>query len=200
MSVFKTTGSQTASANNLTASNLFPFALSGPSYTNNYQVWAGKCPQEQPLQPPAGIDTASVNPGGSVTATVAEPAIDVAVKNSGSYVAPTDVKILFSGTSTAGSCSDTWSQVPRLTTETASGVTYYVYPAPFASNAAKGTATASASGDPGTIQVCVDYKTGSTSYRKETSAAFTNTNFSGPTYLPTTMDLTRDSGSTSGTC
>jgi hypothetical protein len=126
--------------------------------------------------------------------------VDVAVKNNTSYVPPTDVKILFSGTSSAGTCTDTWAQVPKLTTEVANGVTYYVYPAPFASNAAKGTSTASASGDPGTIQVCVDYKTGSASYRKETSASFTNTNFAGPTYLPTTMDLTKDATSGSGTC
>jgi prepilin-type N-terminal cleavage/methylation domain-containing protein len=200
MTVFKTTGTGTAYATTLAANNLFPFALTGPSYTNNYQVWAGKCEQEQPLQPPTNDDVASVNPGGSVTATVAEPALDVAVKNGGSYVAPSDVKILFSGTSSSGTCTDTWSQVPLQTTETVGGVTYYVYPAPFASQASKGTSGASATGDPGSIQVCVDVKTGSSSYRKETSTAFTDTNFTTPNYLPTTMDVSSDSGSRSGAC
>jgi prepilin-type N-terminal cleavage/methylation domain-containing protein len=200
MTVFKTTGSTTVSAPNLSANNLFPFALTGPSYTNNYQVWAGSCPQEQPLQPPAGMDTASVTPGGYATPVVAEPAIDVAVKNNGSYVPPTDVKITFTGTSSNGTCTDTWSPVPQLTTEAVGPVTYYVYPAPFASTAAKGSANASATGDPGSIKVCVDYKTGASTYRKETSAAFTNTNFSGPTYLPTTMDLKLDGASLSGKC
>ncbi len=54
MANFKTT---TASS----ATNLFPFASLNPtSYTNNYQLWVGKCQQEQP---PAGINPATVTPG-----------------------------------------------------------------------------------------------------------------------------------------
>ncbi len=188
MTVYKTTGSTTASATNLTANSLFPFALSGPSYANNYQVWAGSCPQEQPLQPPANMDTASVNPGGSsIPATVAEPAVDVAAKYNGSYVTPTDVNVNFVATS-GNACSDTWHKVPSLTTETVSGVSYGVYPAPFASNAAKGTASASATGDTGYLTVCADYKVGG-KYYTLTSSQFYNTNFAGPTFMPALADL-----------
>ena len=43
------------------------------SYTNNYQVWAGTCRQEQP---PAGNDMFTVTPGSSLTnQTIQEPAL-----------------------------------------------------------------------------------------------------------------------------
>ena len=38
----------------LNATSLFPFWSPSTTYTNNYQLWAGKCEQEQPLQPPDG--------------------------------------------------------------------------------------------------------------------------------------------------
>lgn len=198
MNAFSTTGSQSSSATNLTASNLFPFALPGPSYTNNYQTWAGDCEQEEPLQPPTGTNAASVTPGGAVATTVDEPAIDLAIKYSGSYVTPSDVYATFTGTSSAGTCTDEWKAVPKLTTETVSGVTYGVYPAPFASNATKGTASASSTGDPGSIVVCADYKNSGGTYYRQTSSSFENTNFTGPTFVPTMTDL--KTGGVTGKC
>jgi prepilin-type N-terminal cleavage/methylation domain-containing protein len=201
MNVFATTGSQSASATNLTATNLFPFALPGPTYTNNYQVWAGSCEQEEPLQPPSGTDTASVTPGvANAPGTVDEPAVDLAVTYNGSYVTPSDVYITFTGTSSAGTCTDEWKAVPQLTTETVSGVTYGVYPAPFASNATKGTATASSTGDPGSIVVCADYKNSGGTYYRQTSSSFENTNFTGPTFAPAMPDLYNGTGHLTGKC
>ena len=46
----------------------------------------------------------------------------------------------------------------------------------------------------GTVSVCADYQS-----RKEWSAATTNSNVNGPTFLPT-MDLKLDGASTVGTC
>jgi Tfp pilus assembly protein PilV len=203
MSAAKTVGSQTTSQATLTASSLFPFwASTSTTYTNNYQLWAGACEQEQPLQPPTGSGTATVGAGAVGTSpsggtpTVAEPAIDVAVKYSGSYVAPGQVWVTFTGTGTGGACSDKWQNIPVAGTELVSGVTKYIYPAPFASTAAVGASNASATGDPGNITVCVQYTTGTTT-RHESTTAMTNTNFTAPTPLPATMDLKNDT--TSGT-
>lgn len=187
-----------AAASSLTPGNLFPFYLGSSSqYANNYQVWAGACEQEQPLQPPTvtgvsgnyGTDFASVSPGQGATplanpnvdASVFEPAIDVAVKYNGTLVTPTQFDIQFSGYNAAGtlSCKDNWQGVQAVGSETVSGVTYGTYPAPFASQATKGSATASNTGDTGTIQVCVQ----SNGYYK-LSSTFTNTNFTGPTIVP----------------
>ncbi len=176
--------------------NLFPFYMgSTQQYTKNYQVWAGACEQEQPLQPPivSGVPTNyatdfdGVSPGQSATTlpsavdvAVFEPAIDVAVKsNGGSPVLPTHVTIEFDGMNSAGTattCRDTWHLVQRVGTETVGGVTYAVYPAPFASQAAQGTATASNTGDKGTITVCADYNS-----HYEWSPAMQNVNFTAPT-------------------
>ena len=78
-----------------------------------------------------------------------------------------------------------------------SGVTYAVYPGPFASNAAQGSANASADGDPGQLQVCVDYLKNGT-YYKQTSASFSNTNFTGATFMPSVTDL--KTGGVTGQC
>jgi Tfp pilus assembly protein PilV len=203
MTALKTVGSGTAAAATQTATSLFPFwASSTTTYTNNYQLWAGACEQEQPLQPPTGSGTATVAPGAAGvspsngTPTVAEPAIDVAVKYNGAYVAPGQVWVTFTGSGTGGACSDKWQNIPVAGTEVVSGVTKYIYPAPFASTAAVGASNASATGDPGNITVCVQYTTGATT-RHESTTAMTNTNFTAPTPLPATMDLKNDT--TSGT-
>ncbi len=104
----------------------------------------------------------------------------------------------FTGSGTGGSCSDEWKNIPVAGTELVSGVTKYVYPAPFASNAAVGASNASATGDPGTISVCVQYTTGSTT-RHESTTAMTNTNFTAPTPIPATMDLKNDTTGTGHT-
>jgi prepilin-type N-terminal cleavage/methylation domain-containing protein len=154
---------------------LFPFASLNPtSYTNNYQLWAGICRQEQP---PAGIDAASVTPGliigppaSSPSMSVTAPAIDVNVTykpqtGSVQQVAPTDVKITFASTS-GTNCGETWG--PFKTTDAKQVVSNpltYRYAAPFASSATTGSA-ASASGQTGQItSVCADYTTGGKTYK-----------------------------------
>jgi len=215
MTAAKSVGSQTAPAPStapLTATSLFPFWSPSTTYANNYQLWAGACEQEEPLQPPTGTGTATVGPGAAVVApaggapSVAEPAIDVAVKYSGAYVTPGQVWVTFTGSGTGGACSDKWQNIPVAGTELVSGVTNYIYPAPFASNAAVGASNASATGDPGTISVCVQYTTGGTT-KHESTTAMTNTNFTAPTPLPATMDLKNDTvagtghtASTTGPC
>jgi prepilin-type N-terminal cleavage/methylation domain-containing protein len=181
-----------------TLGSLFPFWLNSTSqYTNNYQVWAGGCPQEQPLQPPSGTDFGTVNPGqalptGSATdVTVEEPAIDVAIKSGSSTALPTHVTVTFTGDNSSGSasCTDVWHQIASVGSESVSGTTYAIYPAPFASTAAAGNTLASNDGLKGTITVCAD--NGS---KYGTSAALTNTNFTGATVVPVINPTT------SGTC
>src|SRR6185437_3278187 len=89
------------------AGGLFPFASLNPtSYANNYQVWAGACRAEQP---PAGVNAATVTPGlTNLGVNVQEPQLDLTTPRGGSYVVPTDVKIVFTASS-GSSCSDTWS-------------------------------------------------------------------------------------------
>lgn len=201
MSAAKTVGSQSAPST-LTATSLFPFWSPSTTYNNNYQLWAGACEQEQPLNPPAGTDTATVLPGGTGgTPTVAVPAVDVAVKYNGTYLTPAQAPVWVRFTSSTGaSCTDTWQNIPTAGTEQVSGVTYGIYPAPFASTASVGAANASATGDQGTISVCAQYTTGTPSTTvHEWSSAFTNTNFTTPTAAPV-MDLKTDSKVASGAC
>ncbi len=197
MTVFKTVGSGSSSASSFTASNLYPFWSSANGYANNYQLWAGKCEQEEPLQPPTGTNASTVTPGSTLSATVVEPAIDAAIKYNGALITPTDVHIAFTGTS-GPACSDTWS-VSAASSEQVGAVTYGVYPAPFASTAAQGTATASATGDTGTLTFCADYKTGPSSWKSETTSAMTTTNFTAPN-ASLQWDLKTDGASKTTAC
>jgi hypothetical protein len=180
--------------------NLFPFYLGSSSqYTNDYQVWAGSCEQEQPLQPPAGTGFASVTPGKVASATpevlVDEPAIDVAVTyNGGTAVPPTYVTITFKGTNSSGttSCVDVWHNVAAVAPDTVAG-NYGIYPAPFFSNAPKGSPMASATGDQGSIQVCAYYN----GYHATTTPTQPVSNFNAPNPVPV-MDVYK--GGTSGPC
>jgi prepilin-type N-terminal cleavage/methylation domain-containing protein len=168
------------------AGGLFPFASLNPtSYTNNYQVWAGTCRQEQP---PAGTDAASVTPGLVINPmTVTAPAVDVNVTYKPQVgaviqVAPSDVKFTFNSDANSGqSCNDTWGAFPASTP--GSGTKHYLYPAPFASSATSGS-TASASGQTGTVTACADYTPGGGKYYKASSAPFTDS-FTSTTALPT---------------
>jgi prepilin-type N-terminal cleavage/methylation domain-containing protein len=158
-------------------SHLFPFTSfvgSTYNYTGNYQVWAGQCASEQPLVPPPGIDIATVTPGSAVAATVGEPALDASITGN---TAPLDVKITYSD----GTCTDVWSPVASAGADPTNG--YAVYPAPFASNAAKGAPTSNVPGVAGSLSFCVDYKSGPTTYRKQTITGITNTSFTAPTVL-----------------
>jgi prepilin-type N-terminal cleavage/methylation domain-containing protein len=173
-----------AAANQPTApaGGLFPFASLNPtSYTNNYQVWAGKCRQEQP---PAGTDVASVTPGAtSGSMSVTAPAVNVSVtfkSRTGSItqVAPGHVKTLFQDGGTGTSCSDSWGPFTAINPPTtganrvSTSPLTYVFPAPFASSSTSGSG-ASASGQTGTVQVCADYTTGGSTYQA-TSSPFTD--------------------------
>jgi prepilin-type N-terminal cleavage/methylation domain-containing protein len=178
---------------------LFPFASLNPtSYTNNYQVWAGTCRQEQP---PAGTDAASVTPGLLIPAMpVTAPAVDVNVTYKPQVgaviqVAPADVKLTFNSDANSGqSCNDTWGAFPASTP--GSGTKHYLYAAPFASSATSGS-TASASGQTGTVTACADYTPGGGKYYKASSAPFTDS-FTTTTALPTVPILWTNTAP--GTC
>jgi prepilin-type N-terminal cleavage/methylation domain-containing protein len=175
------------------AGGLFPFASLNPtSYTNNYQLWAGTCRQEQP---PAGTDAASVTPGLVINGmSVTAPAVDVNVTykpqvGAATQVAPTDVKPTFTADANSGqACGDTWGPFSAINpplvgaNRVSPSPLTYMYPAPFASSATSGS-TASASGQTGTVKVCADYTTGGKTYQA-TSAAFTDT-FGSVTAVPT---------------
>jgi type II secretory pathway pseudopilin PulG len=169
---------------------LYPFAFTGPSYTNDYHVWPGKCVQ---MEPPTGVDTASISPGSSQTLTLQEPALDVVVTYAGTRVAPADVKLTFtSGTGT--SCTDSWYATVASGAATASTGSLAFPGQPFVTSSTSGS-SASVSGDTGTYTVCADYTTGSNSY-KASVASVTNTNFAAATLV--TVPIT--SSSTAGTC
>ena len=169
---------------------LFPFVSSqNPvTYTNNYSVWAGTCRSEQP---PQGYDAFTVAPGSSVTTPAVQvPTLLLTVKNSsGTITTPTDVKVSFTG---SDSCNDAWAMTPSPDgTQVGTTRTYY-YGVPFASSATTGS-TASASGLTGSLTVCADLKSGTSSYYTATSSSFTSS-FSAAT--PVTVTLPSSTGST----
>ncbi len=171
---------------------LFPFWFTSTGYTSNYQVWAGKCQQNQP---PSGVNKISVNPGSTQTGlAIQEPALNVTVTYSGTRVAPTDVKLTFTSAS-GNSCTDTWS-VPIASDAATDTNGSLAYPGqPFATTATTG-ATASASGLTGTYAVCADYKYSGNNYRKNTVTNIQNNNFSAPN--PAAVPIT--TSSSSGQC
>jgi prepilin-type N-terminal cleavage/methylation domain-containing protein len=166
---------------------LFPFAssLNPAGYTNNYQLWAGTCRQEEP---PAGTDVASVTPGSSLSINVTEPQIDVNATYKPQFgstqpVTPADVKIIFNSTS-GSSCSDTWGPYVYATSPYAAGqgAMHYSFAAPFAASAT--SSPPSASGQTGTITVCADYTPGGGKYYNASSAATTD-QYGALTSIPT---------------
>jgi prepilin-type N-terminal cleavage/methylation domain-containing protein len=173
-----------------TGTGLFPFVSSqNPvTYTNNYQVWAGTCRSEQP---PTGYDMFTVQPGLTVpNAPIQVPTLQLTVKKSnGTVVTPTDVKVAF----TDGTCNDAWALTPSsngiAVGATAPGA--YYYGVPFASSTTTGSG-ASASGQTGSLTVCADLKSGTSSYFTQTSSAFTS---SFTTTTPVTVSLPSTTGS-----
>ena len=174
-SIWTWTKSGTSSSN-----GLFPFAtsLNPVSYTNNYQVWAGTCLQEQP---PAGTGVFTVSPGSSNGQSIVEPQLDLTTTwksssgASAAYVAPADVKITFTSTAGSGtSCTDEWGPLTSNSSNAGpTGTHYYEYGMPFASSQTSGS-TASGSGETGAISVCADYKSGATYYKASTATPFTD--------------------------
>ncbi len=169
---------------------LFPFWFTSTSYASNYQVWAGKCQQNQP---PTGVNKVSVNPGSTQTGlAVQEPALNVTVTYNGTRVAPTDVKLTFTSAS-GNSCTDTWS-VPVASDAASDANGSLANPGqPFATTATTG-ATASASGLTGTYAVCADYKYSGNNYRKNTVTNVQNTNFSASNPAAVPIVTTSSSG------
>jgi hypothetical protein len=163
-SVLAMANAQTVTVTSLpsTVYNLFPFAFgSGPyNYTNNYHVWAGSCTAEEPPSSDTS-DEFSVTPGATLTPpAIAEPAIAInAYYGSSTLQTPTQVKLEFS----SSSCNDTWTEP---STALAAGMTVL---APYASTDTSGSLQ-SASGQTGTLQVCVAIKPGATTYYKSVSA------------------------------
>ncbi len=154
---------------------LYPFAFSGPSYTNNYQAWGGKCTQ---MQPPSGTDMFSVAPASTSTLSVQEPALGVFVTYGGSRVAPSHVKLTFTS-STGVSCSDSW------------------YPAVAADAATDANGALASPGQPyvssssGSLAICADYANQEATVSGQSNSSFTGLN-------SVTVPLT--STSASGTC
>ena len=173
-----------------TATNLFPFAFSGPSYTNNYQAWAGACPQ---MQPPATLDRFSVNPGQSQPASVQEPVLKVVVTNSGNPVVPNHVKITYqsAGSNPGPACPDSWQA--KVQTNGTGTTNALANPGqPFVTGLISPSAGASASGYTGALSVCADY-----SNRKLTISGVTDS-FTSATTVP--IPITFSSPSANGTC
>ncbi len=164
---------------------LFPFEFTGPSYTGNYQVWAGTCQQ---MEPPASVDKFTVSPGSSQTLAVQEPALDLVVEANGTRVAPVNANLNFQSTS-GNSCSTSW--YPAIASDAATDVNGSLASPgqPFASTATTGS-TASASGYTGAYSVCASASISGTT-RNATVSGVTNTNFTTPT--PVTINVTGSS-------
>jgi type II secretory pathway pseudopilin PulG len=170
--------------------SLYPFEFTGPSYVNNYQVWAGKCPQ---MEPPAGIDDASVSPGSTQTLAIAEPAMNVLVTFGGTRVAPAGMRLTFASSS-GTSCTDNWT--PAIASNAATSTTgALAYPGqPFASTATSGS-TESASKSKGSYSVCAQYSSGGKTY-ENTVTGVTNTSFTSAT----TVNVAITTSSTQKSC
>jgi hypothetical protein len=207
MSASKFSSGSSTWANAFTATSLFPFYFSGPpgNYTGNYRLWDGSCVQEQP---PTGYDATTVQPGVNSSMTVQEPALNLAVSyNNGlttTRVTPADVKVAFASTS-GTACGETIVEPirgmpgnPTLAATSTNGV--LAYPGvPYASNASTG-ATASASGQTGTLTACVDYNVGgATGFRKTTAAVPLPLSLTAPNAMAITVTKT-GAPSVSGTC
>ena len=178
--------SPAATSPSQTSSSLFPFDTNptgAPTYTNNYTVWPGRCPEQQPPTP----TQVSVSPG-QLNQAVSLPENSL-VLNSVTYtssgttttVKPAHVKLTFTG----ATCTDSWT--PKITTAAATAMPATGWLAnpgqPYAAS--------------GTLAVCVDYAT-ATSPSFFSKATLTGAgNASGTTTLPT-IAITK--GSTSQTC
>jgi len=179
------------------AGGLFPFASLNPtSYTNNYQLWTGKCQQEEP---PAGINAETVAPGsvqGSTSSPlpIQEAPLYLVIKYNGSPVAPADVKLTFQSTGSSTACSEGWGYLP-LAGNGPSGS--YVYGAPFATSVTSGSGS-SASGLTGQLVICADHKVGNSWYNASPASGVTDSFTQPPSassVTPTTINITPTTGS-----
>lgn len=185
------TVSNSSGATSYTLTNLYPFYFSGSSnnYTSNYHVWNGACRQEEP---PSAYDTANVSPGSSQTLIVQEPALNLTFNWSGSRATPAHVSIKFASTS-GTSCTDTWHETIASGASTSTNGVLAYPGVPYASTATTGS-TASASGQTGTLTVCADYKSGTTSYYGSITPTVQDYT------APTAASISLSSSSSKGTC
>ena len=164
---------QTATVSGSSTQGLFPFvSTQNPvSYSNNYQLWAGKCLQEAP---PAGVNMFTVGPGATATGTVLVPALQLTTTYKASNgaitnVNPSDVKVTFNNTSGSGTtCSDEWGPLTAASVTPALPTGTNLYGIPFATGATSGSG-ASTSGQTGSVTVCADYKVGTSYYQASAS-------------------------------
>ena len=185
------TGQTVTATTPYSVNGLFPFVSSqNPvTYTNNYQMWAGTCRQEQP---PTGYDMFTVAPGSTQTQPIQTPTLQLTVKQGTTAVTPTDVKFTF--TSSDGSCIDTWGAMTASshgTAGTGGAAGSYFFGVPFAASTTTGSG-ASASGQMGSLTACADLKSG-TKYYTVTSSSFTSS-FTATT--PVTVTLPGSTGTT----
>jgi prepilin-type N-terminal cleavage/methylation domain-containing protein len=173
-----------------TTGSLFPFASATPpvTYAGNYTVWAGRCAQQIP---PAPYDQFTVSPGSvNASQTIQEPLLNLNTVNyksssgaSPQVITPAHVSLSFTG----GSCTDQW--YPTVASSMSS--TYGWLASPGQAYAASGTLT-----------VCVDYNTGTTSspvYYKNT-APTGNSSFTGVNTVPAITITKGVSPTASGKC
>jgi type II secretory pathway pseudopilin PulG len=169
----------------VTTGALFPFyrSVGTVGYGGNYVVWGGRCAGQQP---PSGYTSATVMPGANVsTPTVQEPLLylaSVKVSGSATLVKPAHVKISYS----SGGCTDSW---PATVTPAATMPT-----AGWLANPGQPYAAA------GTLTVCADYKTGTSTYYKGTSAVTGNTSFATAVASNSVPTITMTSTSSTTLC
>lgn len=196
MSAYATVTPTSTPATQITTNPLFPFAFNGPSYANNYEIWAGPCQQ---MEPPSTVDKYQVLPGSTLGQNVKEPALDIFVEVNGSKVAPAAGAVELSFANTSGtSCTPSWyPAIVSNPTTNADGV--LAYPGqPFASTATSGS-TESASGYTGSYAVCAQASVSGTT-RYAVSTGVTNTSFTGPNPTSSGLTLNITSSSPSGSC
>jgi type II secretory pathway pseudopilin PulG len=168
----------TATARSFTTPGLYPFdtAASGatPSYTDNYTLWAGGCPQQEPPSPVI----ATVSPGAGTYVTIAEPALIITriAPLGGLAVTPTSLTLSF-GSLSGTSCQDTWT--PPVATPSAPGV-------PPVTGWLQDPGQPYADGTTGALTVCASYRKATGAVRFGT-ATVTNANTGTPTPVSITL-------------
>jgi Tfp pilus assembly protein PilV len=129
-------------ASTLSAPNLYPFQVgqaTPPSYTGNYTVWAGACPEQKPPSP----TTATVLPGAPASVSLRVPSLNLSTLTVGGLpVTPTAFSFTFAGSS---GCSDTWTAQAATTLSGTTG--WLADPGQPYSN-----------GTTGSLSVCVTYR------------------------------------------
>jgi type II secretory pathway pseudopilin PulG len=175
-----------------TTFSLFPF-------TTAYNVWAGKCPGNQP--PTANLITSTVGRGATATPVVKEPALDVRVQYpSGTNVKPAGMKLYYSQ-SAGGTCSESWTPAINAAAGPAPPTNGWLASPgqPYAGSTTVGSTTYN-----GSYNVCASYNTGAGGVRYGMNIGQANTNFTAATVVTVPISATNQFTSTyisgSGSC